>query len=442
MPCPDAPVIDEERWIEGNGGVIRFYSQGPVEVVRFPPEGLAAESLIEDWRLRRYYDRGQMSYKLDLVCNRMDFHGIPIDYCEFDLGESGVGRRISGEGTYIGQHIDRHENRIVQIDARSLSIREDGPRSYGPLDIQIGGEAGYTHGMFLGIDRGINSGDYSVDDELKINKKAEELLLSFLDTEQRKSYKKHKFFEHLEKAARREWRFHFRYHYPVEFRNPGDNFIGLCIELENETPKEDVLLMSLLEVRGGRGDEIIKAGHRNPRPLRDDQRLHRGASPGIGVIEFSGSEAELRQFRQRWSEAIEQGRTATRELGRAFRQASISARRFQEQIREERLRIMGLPQQWVSEENRETATEVRDIAPPLTLEQLQRFILNIASTPRITKVSCSSEAYGDLIRRNDIVLNEGVSINIATNDLYIGSLWGIEFYVNPDQREPFRPMEG
>ncbi|GAH67325.1 unnamed protein product, partial [marine sediment metagenome] len=158
MPCLDVPAIDEERWIEGNGGVIRFYSQGPVEAVRFSPEGLAAESLIDDWWLRRYYDRGQMSYKLDLVCNRMDFHGIPIDYCEFELAESGIGRRISGEGTYIGQHIDHHEDRIVQIDARSLSIREDGPHSYGPLDIQIRGEPGQTICQMISSGDGIGPG--------------------------------------------------------------------------------------------------------------------------------------------------------------------------------------------------------------------------------------------------------------------------------------------
>lgn len=427
MPCPDVPPLDEnsERWIEGNGGVIRFYSQGPVEAVRFPPEGLAAESLIEDWWLRRYYDRGQMSYKLDLVCNRMDFHGIPIDYCEFDLGESGIGRRISGEGTYIGQHIDRRENRIVQIDARSLSIREDGPRSYGPLDIQIGGEPGCTVCRMLSSGDEVDSG-FGVDladSKPKVNEKARELLLSFLDSKQQQDYRKLGHFGYLEEAAKREWRFYFRYHYPVEFRNLNDKFIGLCIELENETPTEDILLMSLLEVRGGHGDEIIKAGHRNPQPLRDDQRLHPGDSPEIGAIEFLGSGEDLRRLSQRWSEAIEQGRTTARELGEAFRRVASLTHQF--------------PYEYLQQEDRRTAIEIQN-AELFTLEQFRGYLQDIANTPTPRKVSCNSAVYESLIRRNDIVLNEGVSINIATNDLYIGSLWGIELYIDPDQREPFK----
>ncbi|GAH75403.1 unnamed protein product, partial [marine sediment metagenome] len=93
------------------------------------------------------------------------------------------------------------------------------------------------------------------------------------------------------------------------------------------------------------------------------------------------------------------------------------------------------------QEDRRTATEVQN-AEPLTLERLRECFQAIDSISITRKISCSPEAYGDLIRRNDIVLNEGVSINIATNDLYVGSLWGIEFYVNPNQREPFIPIGG
>ena len=442
MPCPDVPPLDEisERWIEGNGGVIRFYSQGPVEADEFSPEGLAAESLVENWWLKREYNRAQISYKLDLICNHMDFHGIPISLCEFDLAGSDIGRRISGQGTYVNQHIDHHEDRIVQVNAHSLSIRENGPRSLelpvmaefaGNLYIH-GGEPGQTVCQMISSGDGVGPGYgvYGVDStnsKPKVNEKARELLLSFLDSEQKQDYKKLGYFEYLEKAAIREWRFHFRYHYPVEFRNSDTEFIGLCIELENETPTEDILLMSLLEVRGGHGDEIIKAGHRNPRPLRGDQRLHPGGSPGIGAIEFSGSEEDLRRLSQRWSEAMGQGRTAFGDLERAFRRVSEITHQF--------------PQEYFQQEDRRTAAEVQN-AEPLTLEQLRECFQSFANISITRKVSCSSEAYGDLIRRNDIVLNEGVSINIATNDLYIGSLWGIELYVNPDQREPFRPMEG
>lgn len=420
MPCPDVPPIDE-GCLEGNGGIIHFYSQSPVEADVFSPEGVITESLVENWWLKREYNRAQMFYKLDLICNHLDFHGIPIEFCKFDLGGSDIGRRISGQGTYVNQHIDhQNENRIVQVDVRSFTPREEGPRSYGPLDIQIGGEPGQTVCQMISPGDRVSPG-YGVygvdlaDSKPKVNEKARELLLSFLDSKQQQDYRKLGHFGYLEEAAKREWRFYFRYHYPVEFRNPNDGFIGLCIELENETPTEDILLMCLLEVRGGRGDDIIRAGKRNPQPLRDDQILHPGISPTIEQI---------------------------RELREAFINASISARRFREQIREEGLRIIGLPQQWISEENRETATEARDIAPPLTLEQLHETFLSIAETPRIKKISCSSEAHSDLIERRDIVLNPGISIKLENNNLYFGSLWGIELYVNPDQREPFRPMEG
>ena len=254
------------------------------------------------------------------------------------------------------------------------------------------------------------------------------------------------YFGYIEKAVKREWRFHFRYHYPVEFiysdsHYECNQFIGLCIELENKTPTEDILLMSLLEVRGGRGDKIIKAGHRDPQPLRDDQRLHRGASPEEGVIEFSGSEADLRRLRQRWSEAMEQGRTTMRQLGEAFNAATMPAEEFANQMREIQIRSCSISPEQIGEEDRRTAIEIQN-AEPLTLERLRDFVQGIENmantTPRVTKVSCSSEAYGELIRRDDIILDEGVSVGIADRKLRIGSLWGIGIYIDPDQREPFK----
>ncbi|GAH83116.1 unnamed protein product, partial [marine sediment metagenome] len=239
-------------------------------------------------------------------------------------------------------------------------------------------------------------GVYGVDlanNKPEVNEKARELLLSFLDSKQQQDYRKLGHFGYLEEAAKREWKFYFRYHYPVEFRNLNDNFIGLCIELENETPTEDILLMSLLEVRGGHGDEIIKAGHRNPQPLRDDQRLHPGDSPEIGAIEFSGSEEDLRRLSQRWSEAIEQGRTTARELGEAFRRVASLTHQF--------------PYEYLQQEDRRTAIEIQN-AEPLTLERLRECFQAFDSISITRKISCSPEAYGDLIRRNDIVLNEGV----------------------------------
>ena len=120
LPNSDVPAIENERWLEGNGGVIRFYSQGPTEADHFSPEGVVIESIVEDWWLRRVYSGPQMTYGLDLVCNRMDFRGIPINHCEFDL--SGLNGRISGEGIYVAQHVDCRDNRIVQVEARSLSL--------------------------------------------------------------------------------------------------------------------------------------------------------------------------------------------------------------------------------------------------------------------------------------------------------------------------------
>jgi len=430
LPNPDVPPIDEERWIEGNGGVIRFYSQGPVEAGQFSPEGLAAESLVGHWRISLENCQEQEYAEMDLVCNRMNFHDIPISFCRFDLAE--IGRRVSGEGIYVDQHIDHHEDRIVRVNVRSLTISRENPCLHGPLDIQIGGEPGHTICQMISPGDGVGPGYgvYGVDlanNKPKVNEKARELLLSFLEPKQQQDYRKLGHFGYLEEAAKREWKFYFRYHYPVEFRNQGANSIGLCIELEDETPTEDILLMSLLEVRGGHGDKIIRAGHRDPQPLRDDQILHQGGSPEEGVIEFSGSEADLRRLTQRWSEAMERGRTTTRELGEAFRRVALLTHQFS--------------QEYFQQEDRRTAIEIQN-AEPLTLERLRECFQSLGQVSVTRKVSCSPEAYGDLIRRNDIVLNEGVSINIMTNDLYIGSLWGIELYVNPDQREPFRPMEG
>ena len=303
----------EDLWLQGNGGEARFYNQGPLEAGTCSPEGKVAESLVEGWQLRRFYSGPQMYYsRLDLTCNRMNFHGTPIHSCKFDLAGLNQYQRISGEGTVNGYCIDDNEDRIVQVNVLSCSFSDDHP---------------------YGIDRGIDCGDYSINTPV-VNEKAEKLLLSFLDSKQRKSYKEGRFFEHFEEAVKREWRFHFKYHYPVEFRNQGDEFTGLCIELGNETPTEDILLMCLLEVRGGRGDKIVKTGERNPQPLRDDQRLHPGDSPSF------------RRAMQRLTEPA----------GRA-----VSAmERFRETIREEVLGIVGIPQQFLSEDDRGTATEARN----------------------------------------------------------------------------------
>ncbi len=441
LPNSEVPAVDGERWIQGNGGVIRFYSQGPIEAGQYSPEGEVTESLVEDWWLRREYRGPQMSYGLDLVCNRMNFRGIPISHCEFDLVGSDIGRRLSGDGAYVDQHIDQHnENRIVRIQVSSLNLREESSlySAYGSLDFQRGGEVGHTARVDYGVDLGIAGGDYSVNVPI-VNEKAEELLLNFLDSKQRKSYKKDRFFEHIEKAANREWRFHFRIHYPVEFRSSDSHyecnpFIGLCIELENETPKEDLLLMSLLEVRGGRGDEIIKAGRRNPQPLREDQRLHPGDSPEEGVIEFSGSEADLRRLRQRWQETIERGRTTMQQLEQAFNAATMPAEDFANQMREIQIRSCGISPEQIGEEDRRTAIEIQN-PPPLTFERLRDFIQGIENmahvTPRITRISCNSEAYDELLRVDGIVLGSEVSV----------SLWGIQVCLDPNQREPFKIIQ-
>jgi len=393
-----ASTQHEDIWLQGNGGEASFYNQGPLEAGACSPEGKVAESLVEGWQLKRLYDGPQMFYRLDLTCNRMNFHGTPIHSCKFDLASFNTCQRISGEGTVDGYCIDDNEDRIVKINVLSCSFSDDHP---------------------YGIDHGIDYGGYSINTPV-VNEKAEKLLLSFLDSKQQQDYRESGYFGYIEKDIRREWKFHFRYHYPVEFRYSDSHyecneFIGLCIELENETPTEDILLMSFLEVLGGRGDKIIKAGKRDPQPLRDDQRLHPGDSPSFrramqrlteparrsvlameqfreairierlrvaclprqcgrgdkiikagkrdpqplrddqrlhwggspeeGVIEFSGSEADLRRLSQRWSETIERGRTTMRELGEASRRVALLTHQF--------------PRQCISEKNRETAIEVQ-----------------------------------------------------------------------------------
>jgi len=78
-------------------------------------------------------------------------------------------------------------------------------------------------------------------------------------------------------------------------------------------------------------------------------------------------------------------------------------------------------------------------AEPLTIKQLRETCESIKSASKIvSKVSCNSEVYEELINYPGVILYPGVSMNLLSGDLWIKTLWGVDVYVDPEQKEPIK----
>jgi len=92
---------------------------------------------------------------------------------------------------------------------------------------------------------------------------------------------------------------------------------------------------------------------------------------------------------------------------------------------------------------RETIANRDSIAEPLTIKQLRETCESVKSAGKIiNKVSCNSEVYGELIDYPGITLYDGVSIELSSGNLWIKTLWGVDVYVDPEQKEPFKIIKG
>ncbi len=79
------------------------------------------------------------------------------------------------------------------------------------------------------------------------------------------------------------------------------------------------------------------------------------------------------------------------------------------------------------------------IAEPLTIKQLRETCESLKSASKIvSRVSCNPEVYEELIKYPSIVLYPGLSIDLVGGDLWLGSLWGVDVYIDPEQKEPFK----
>lgn len=82
-------------------------------------------------------------------------------------------------------------------------------------------------------------------------------------------------------------------------------------------------------------------------------------------------------------------------------------------------------------------------AEPLTIKQLRETCESIRSASKImNKVSCNLEVYEELINYPGVVLYPGVSIDLLSGDLWIKTLWGVDVYVDPEQKEPIKIIKG
>jgi len=96
--------------------------------------------------------------------------------------------------------------------------------------------------------------------EGKEHKQATELLLMFLDEEQAEQFRELGQFAFRDKKGR-NWTFFRRFHYPVTvLDSQKDKYLKLCFDFDPKAPTEDLLLLAYLEVKGGRGDRLIKVG--------------------------------------------------------------------------------------------------------------------------------------------------------------------------------------
>jgi len=82
-------------------------------------------------------------------------------------------------------------------------------------------------------------------------------------------------------------------------------------------------------------------------------------------------------------------------------------------------------------------------AEPLTIKELREACESIKSSSKIiSKVFCNSEVYKDLINYPGVTLYPGVGINLLSGDLWVKTLWGVDVYVDPEQKEPIKIIKG
>lgn len=169
--------------------------------------------------------------------------------------EVGRGRKFSGQVLIDDFMVDSSG----RIECQLTGI--------GALNLMVGGE-NVEIGQPIRIDEGVYGA---------VHKQATELLLMFLDKEQAKQFKESGAFAYLDDQGR-HWRFYRRFHYPVDVREvapPAEDWPQapeqwpvpsgkpaqkLCFETGSDMPIEDLLLLAFLEVKGGRGNELIKVG--------------------------------------------------------------------------------------------------------------------------------------------------------------------------------------
>jgi len=82
--------------------------------------------------------------------------------------------------------------------------------------------------------------------------KARKLLKKLLPLEEWKRFQKKGYFVYIDKFKNR-WEFINRFHYPIIFNDE-----QICISGDDEAPIEDLLIQCYLEVKGGRGDKLLK----------------------------------------------------------------------------------------------------------------------------------------------------------------------------------------
>lgn len=90
-----------------------------------------------------------------------------------------------------------------------------------------------------------------------IHEQATELLCMFLEPEQAAEFKEKGRFDYTNEENQ-TWRFIRQYHWPVELWIDGKRQQKLCLDIDPEAPTEDLLLWAYLQIKGGRGDEILE----------------------------------------------------------------------------------------------------------------------------------------------------------------------------------------
>jgi len=85
---------------------------------------------------------------------------------------------------------------------------------------------------------------------------ARKLLKKLLSLEEWKRFQRKGYFIYIDRFKNR-WKFINRFHYPILF-----NEERICIDADDEAPIEDLLIQCYLEVRGGRGDKLLKSSFR------------------------------------------------------------------------------------------------------------------------------------------------------------------------------------